>query len=403
MYNTFEFVGKIVPCKETEGFKPYNTVKFNSGWSKKSIKFNVICGNNKHMLDVSDLVSPDLKNANIMTFSKATQDSDGNKAKGEKLTIPFADRMKPENIEKVAEFKKFVVDTEVSGRRFQLEKAIDKFKDGSIDDDQMNNLDVHSIKECEKSLAESKTKKHEFISAYDFIDYLNKFVNAEKIKNMVFKITGDFELSYNDQKDIWYRNFVPKRIYRVADDAEQISTGVFSVIFDKNAIDDLDFAETKKLHINGYLKQYLNNYKKDCFCPMLFTINSNSDEKSEKKAMGLKKKFTFSDECECEFREIGIITDILNGSQKVELTKDLLTEEQLENIEFGLCTLEDIKREMGKDIYGDKVTDVVVTGLARGFSSGSRDTAYTSKDVSKPRIESAEVNLDEDIFDEDEI
>ena len=146
MYNTFEFVGKIVPCKETENFKPYSTVKFDSGWAKKSIKFNIACGNNRHLLEISDLVNPDTKKATIMTFSKGTQNSDGTKSKGEKMTIPFADRMKPEIVERVAEFKKYVIDTEIAGRRYQLEKAIDKFKDGSITDEQMTTLDIHNCR-----------------------------------------------------------------------------------------------------------------------------------------------------------------------------------------------------------------------------------------------------------------
>ena len=115
MNNTFEFVGKISPCKETEKFKPYSETKFDSGWAKKQIKFNFICDTNRHLLEASSLY--DSKNPDkmkIYTFSKGTTSDSGEKVKGEKMEIPFKDRTKPEIIEKVAEFKKY----------FPLEKMI---------------------------------------------------------------------------------------------------------------------------------------------------------------------------------------------------------------------------------------------------------------------------------------
>ena len=37
MNNTFEFVGKLVPCKETDNFKPYSSIRFkDSDWGKKT-------------------------------------------------------------------------------------------------------------------------------------------------------------------------------------------------------------------------------------------------------------------------------------------------------------------------------------------------------------------------------
>ena len=409
MNNTFEFVGKLVPCKETDNFKPYNTIQFkDSDWGKKSIKLNMVCGTNRHFLEVSELINvANEKSMKIYTFSKGTQGDDGTKNKGEKLEVSFADRLKPEIIEKVAEFKKYVVDTEIAGRRYKLEKAIDKFKDGSITDEQMKELGVNNIEECEKTLKESKSKKHEFISAYDFIDFLNKLVNNEKIKDMIFKVTGNYEVDYDSKNDIWYRHLIPQRIYRAADDATVMSQCTFGVTFGREAIDDTDFSEKKKIHINAYIPQYLSNYKKTFFCPIPFTIDGNGDEKAEKKALGFKKKFTFPDECSCDYREIGVVCDILDGAQKVELTEDMLTDEQKENLEFGLCTMDDIIKELGKDVYGDKITDIVINALSRGYSGGSKDTAYTDKDFRKPCIDtSTSTDIDddvEDIFDEDEI
>ena len=78
--NTFEFVGKLVPCKETDNFKPFETKKFPNGdWGMKSLKFNAVCGTNRHTLEISELINmanPDSQK--IYTFSKGGQDDSGN-------------------------------------------------------------------------------------------------------------------------------------------------------------------------------------------------------------------------------------------------------------------------------------------------------------------------------------
>jgi hypothetical protein len=131
---------------------------------------------------------------------------------------------------------------------------------------------------------------------------------------------------------------------------------------------------------------------------MTFTVDGSNDDKAKKKALGFKKIFTFPDDYEGAYREIGIVCDILDGAQTVELTEDMLTDEQKENLEFGLITMDDIKKELGKPVYGDRITDIVITGLARGFTGGSQETVLEAKDVEKV---SSELDT-EDIFDIDD-
>ena len=401
MQNTFDFVGKISPCKETENFKPFETRKFDSGWQKETLKFNVSCGSNRHLLEIGVLLAPVLENTTIYTTTRGGQNSDGSKVKGENIQVKFADRAKPDIVESVANFKKFIIDTELPGRRQNLEHAIDKFKSGEITDEQMAQLGVKTLAECEEALEKSNKKRHEYIFEYDFIEFLNKLIAKPEIKDWNWHVTGNYTLEYNSKDDKWYRKFNPQRIYRAADDAEVKSQGTFGVVFGKEAIDDTDFDETGKIHINGFIGQYLGNpYKKICYSPMMFTIDGNGDDKAKKKALGFKKIFTFPDECEREYREIGITCDILDGAQVVELSEDMLTDEQKENIEFGLITLDDIKRELGKPVYGDKVQDIVIVGLARGYSGGAKDTEYTEADLGKPV--SATDTVVTDIFDEDD-
>lgn len=399
MSNTFEFIGTISPCKETENFKPYNTIWFDGGWGKKTLKFNVQCGTNRHLVEIDDLITKDNSKRQIYTFTKGTVDSNGNRSKGESFIVDYKDRNKQSILDKVAEFKKFIVDTEEYGKRFKLEKIVDKFKDNSVTDEMMEALGVHSVEEAETALAESKKKRHEYICAEDFIEYLNKFVNSEKIKDIKFQIKGEYNIEYNERDNKWYRKFIVNRIYKAPADAEPVSQGTFTTYFGENAIDDSNFSDNKKMTANVYVQQYLNKYKKNYMCPISLTIDGNGDEKASKKAIGIKKKFTTSDD---KYKELGVTVQFIDGAQEVEISDDILSEEQQENLELGLITMDDIKRELGKPVYGDRVTDIVITGLARGYSNGAKPTAYDEKDFARPNSSVTEKDdIDTDLDDID--
>ena len=401
MANTFEFIGRIVPCKKTDKFNPCGIDEFpKGGWGKKYIKFNVVSGFNRHMVEVSTLVNVTNPNSqSIYTFTKGEVNSDGTRGKGSSLAVPFDDRLNQDIIEQVAGFRKFVVDTEITGRRTKLENALNNFKEGTITDEEMAELNVNSLKECEEALEKSNNRKHEFISEYDFIDCLEKILSSDKIKNMKFKVTGDYTLEYSDKKDAWYRHFNVKRVYRVADSTEDVSQANFDFVFKEDCVDDSKFEDTKKMKVAGYIPQYLSQFKGTFFAPFEFTLDGGANKK---KALAFKKKFDFPVEYEGEYREIGIVCDVLNGSPTVELTEDMLTAEQKENLEYGFCTMEDIKSEINKDIKGEKVVDLVISKLARGYSNGSEPTVYKADDFCKPHNKELK-NIDEDIFADDDI
>ena len=48
----FEMVGKLSLSKESEKFKPYSNTKYESGWIKRRLMFNAVCGDNRHLLTV---------------------------------------------------------------------------------------------------------------------------------------------------------------------------------------------------------------------------------------------------------------------------------------------------------------------------------------------------------------
>ena len=52
MAGTFEFVGTLKAIKDSDKFKGYEDKSYDSGWISRKLRFNMICGTNRHMLSV---------------------------------------------------------------------------------------------------------------------------------------------------------------------------------------------------------------------------------------------------------------------------------------------------------------------------------------------------------------
>ena len=395
----FEMVGKLSISKETDKFNPYSENHYDSGWVKRRLLFNVTSGDNRHMLNVDDGCWED-GHGDVFTFSKATVDESGEKKKGELLKIPFKERLTSPKIAEVAEFKKYIFDLEKPGRRFKLEKAAERLHEGkNLTDEELKEIGLENESDVSEALEKSNKKRHEFITKWDFAEFIKKVIDSEKYKDSLFFIRGNGEYSYNAGKETMYDSLVPTRIYLAADDAEESATATLTMLFGENAIDDMSLEEKGKYYVSGYMMEYESSMKKTIPVPVVVTIPNVSDdatEKEKKKLEAIKKKFYVDGE---EFKEYGIVVNMLNGAQKVEITEDMLTEEQKDDLDCGLITMDDIRAELGGSVYGDTVKEWQFVKPAKGFTSGSKETAYTSEDMII-KIETEEV---EDLFqDEDD-
>ena len=378
-------VGKLSISKETDKFNPYSENHYDSGWVKRRLLFNVTSGDNRHMLNVDDGCWED-GHGDVFTFSKATVDESGEKKKGELLKIPFKERLTSPKIAEVAGFK--------------LEKAAERLHEGkNLTDEELKEIGLENESDVTEALEKSNKKRHEFIAKWDFAEFIKKVIDSEKYKDSLFFISGNGEYSYNAEKETMYDSLVPTRIYLAADDAEESATATVTMLFGENAIDDMSLEEKGKYYVSGYMMEYESSMKKTIPIPVVVTIPNVSDdatEKEKKKLEAIKKKFYVDGE---EFKEYGIVVNMLNGAQKVEITEDMLTEEQKDDLDCGLITMDDIRAELGRSVYGDAVKEWQFVKPAKGFTSGSKETAYTSEDMII-KIETEEV---EDLFqDEDD-
>ena len=94
---------------------------------------------------------------------------------------------------------------------------------------------------------------------------------------------------------------------------------------------------------------------------------------------------------------IGIKVDAIDGAKKEELKYEDLTDEQKEDIEYGLATLEDFQREAGS-VYGERIREYVFNSIINK-TEGVQTTDLTIDDLLPPHAK----NADDDIFSDEGI
>lgn len=360
MANTFSFVGKISRKKENAFVEKI----FDSGWLINELNLTMTCGDNIQFLRASGGMWDD-KHASKNEVKTYKYNKDG---KDEPITIKWEDRTNPEVTATIANYRTYTVDTETSQDRKTAEES----------------GDVAAI--------EASKKKHKiFITAIDFVRWLDKVTSNEKTKDWVWKVTGEVEYSYS--KGNWYRNFVPKRVYHVDPATEPQCVGTIKTFFTDDCVSDDD----DNFYFNTYTQYYDQKCEKNCFAPMPLVV-----PKSHPKANGFA--YIFNKAEDEEVREFGVNVIYINGSQRVQVTEDMLSDEQKKLLEMNMITMDDIRREIGDTVYGDKKTETRVEAVARGYTNGSKDTDYVASDlVAIPtKDESKAEEVEVDLFNEDE-
>lgn len=371
--NTFSFVGYLKPVKDSETRKSFEIKNYDSGWMSERLRFRVVAGDNAHFVEINQGRWSDENKNVIYGFSRSE-----NGKKGEPFQVKWADRNKPEMIEKMAGFRVYTVDTETYNHRKELEEA----------------------GETEALEAANKKKKH-FLAGTEFCEYVNRVVNSEKTKDMKFRVNGNINYTYSEKNDRYYSTYEVTKIYRVDDDTPTSSTVDMEFYFGENAMDSSDYDETGRAIVNGFTSYYDSSTKKSWFCPISLAMRFGTDEAGKKKIKGYEKVFSkFEDD---EIRKINLTCQAIDGAQRVSIRLEDLDEDTQENVAMGLISEEDAIRDAGGSMYGDKIQEIRIEKLGRGSSKGSETTVYTVEDMDrKPFKEEETVEEIEDIFSDDD-
>lgn len=403
MANLFNFTGKIALGKDSEKFHPIERKEFTSKWTNTTVKFNCISGTNRILCMTQGGKWVDDKKNTVKTFSKSTTDENGKVTKGENIEIPWNKRFDQDQIARVAGFKKFVVDTGDYKMRYKLQDLVKAFENGTATDEMIEEVGIDNLDDAKTALEKSQAKRKEFLSEWDFAEYMIKVAQSDKMKNKLFNISGSYEVQYSAEKDRFYTNYHVNRVTLAAEDAEPKTEMKVDFYYGEDAWDDSMYDETGKCLVNGWIAYYDNNLKKTGFKNTVVAIR----EENEKKRNALKRKFT----CDDGIKQIGLTLSVIEGAEVIELTMDMLDDETREDIECGLLDFEDVKRELGGRAIGDRISELRFTELTPK-KNVAQDTIYSVEDMHPAREDAIEEDEDDidaveedtvvNIFDDDE-
>ena len=390
--NAFEFVGKISAIKETDKFKPIEKKVFDSKWMNLTVKFSCVSDTNRIMLVTQGgKWQDDAKNI-VKTFSKTTTDANGNVVKGSNIEIPWAKRFDKAEVDKVAGFKKFYVDTcDNRSLRYQLREAVNN---NAITDELLEKVGAKNEEEAKAALDKMEKKYKVFSTEWDFAEYVIKVLNADSVKDKLFKFSGTYDIQHNASKGTFYRNYRVNKIIMVDDNTELSTDMKLDVYFGNDAWDDSTYDETGKINVNGWTDYYDSTFKKRGFDELHFVIK----EEDEKKISILKKRFALDGS---EVNKIGVIISVLDGAERAELTVDMLSDDDREEYEVGLVTWDDLRKKYGATVMGDRVREFRFKKL--DTENKLQETAFTLDDMHAARADEVkEEDLPFDLFDDDD-
>lgn len=374
----FNFCGKITLGKESEKFKPVMKQTFDSGWTMTTVKFNCLSDTNRVMcVAQGGKWGNDAKNS-VKTFSKTVTDANGNVTKGTSIEIPWDKRFDTDQIAKVAGFKKFIVDTGNKKLRYQLQDLVSAFEKGNATDDKMEELGVYNLNDAKAALEKSWDKRKEFISEWDFVQYLIRVCKNDKMKEKKFDISGVYDVQYNPVNGKFYTNYRVNRVILAADDAKPSTEMKVDFFYGENAWNDDTYDETGKCFINGFISYYDSNkdVRKNGFMPFTVTVK----EEDGRRLRGLKRKFDIED----GVKQIGLTLKVVDGAERKEITMDDLDEETREDIECGLLDFESVVKALGGNVYRDRVSEIRFEELTEKKNI-PQDTTYTIEDMHPAR------------------
>ena len=375
MANQFTFYGKIVPMRETEKFKPVDRKNFSSGWTNTTVKFNVLSGTNRIMVTAQGGKWVDDSRNIIKTTGQKPEDG----GKRETVTIPWDKRFDKEWIDKVAGFRHYIVDLEDKDVRKKLNALVKAVEDDSVTDEMIEESGYNTLEDAKEALDKANKRRHVFISAYDFSEYMTKVVASDKIKDKIFRISGNQEISYNNGR--FYTNYMVNRV-ELASDAETSTNMVVDFYFADDCVSENEDVS----YLNGWSSYYDSSLKKNGFFPISIAIRNEKDLKL------IKKKFVVG---ESEVANVGLSVNVIDGADRVEITMEDLDEDTQSEIEAGWMTFEEVVRAMCGNKIGERITELRFAGL-NPRKNKVEDTTYSVEDM-KPAMNIVADDEDEDL------
>ena len=247
-------------------------------------------------------------------------------------------------------------------------------------EDRFDDEVVEKVANYKKNVINIDDERKEFISTYDAVKYLVK--NVDEIKGKRITVTG--QVNKNVYQGKITDRFQMQNIYLANEDDKNGFKCNDIFYFTKDSFDTADWKEEHKLYINGWIKTYIADEKQNMYVPQTLVLDcSKIDWENEKhrklvdfKLKMLKCSLTDDNKVKVGLGKtvyaMSIIASYNNGAEAEEVKEEDLTDAQREAIELGLKKLSDF----AGNVYGQRVTVFKLTDytLNGDYSEGCVDT-----------------------------
>ena len=401
----FEAVGTIHPIKETEKFKAVEYRRFDSGYAKKTLRFNFRTNTGS------------TTNMEISALYRANEDG-----------TPAADNrtyLRDEGLIEYSEKKEYL--GKGNYRMSFLDKApykvanvLKSYSEGNLSTYDADKYDVHSDEEYDALKARYNSCVRRFIFDIDFINYFERILaNYDKfLKGRLMDVRGEWAMEYSEQKDTVYKKFVPSSIsYCYSDDDEVVQAITLKIPFVFSGKKPLATNQKGQQVLKGFTPYYVREYRMEEFKgrylePIEIVVPENFSR-------SVASRFEKEDPTVTSKYKLWNLNAIyINGAEKKEIVEDDLNEDEKFDIECGFRTLEEIKAEHARadkgadgkgrynstQVYGDRVTEIRLSKC--GEKGNPENAEYDDRQVERPRHDIPEEqkpasqigNEDDDIF-----
>lgn len=230
----------------------------------------------------------------------------------EKMDVDWDDRFDEDIIEKVANYRKYIVD-----------------------------------------LGDEHGGRQEFITAYDMIEHLREHLPNYDGRVVV---TGQFTRDWYAKKKTYFSKFRIQNVFAAPEERKNRLLLTMDLFYNKSSLDDSDFDENKKMTLDCYIEQYINKDEGRKYVPIQVVFSGakyDLENEKHKKLFDYKMKYIKVK----NKNMVHILWEIvlLRGAEEAEFDESMLTDSQREQVELGIKSVDDFRPK--GNIYGDRIDE----------------------------------------------
>lgn len=301
----FSFCGTpVIPKQKADTKRP-----FCKEISKKDEKTK----ETKKMLSMSfGIKETDMNMAFVEAFDSQQKVIKTMDVDNEKMDVDWDDRFDEDIIEKVANYRKYIVD-----------------------------------------LGDEHGGRQEFITAYDMIEHLREHLPNYDGRVVV---TGQFTRDWYAKKKIYFSKFRIQNVFAAPEERKNRLLLTMDLFYNKNSLDDSDFDENKKMTLDCYIEQYINKDEGRKYVPIQVVFSGakyDLENEKHKKLFDYKMKYIKVKNKNMVHIPWEIV--LLRGAEEAEFDESMLTDSQREQVELGIKSVDDFRPK--GNIYGDRIDE----------------------------------------------